>query len=304
MILELIRDFGLILTPEITTWEYPHADGSPPRKMEMVQRRVCFTELSPNELSRHAEEFGRFALEFEIDALKRLHALPVFYIPKGDTSPLGQTLVIQLIDAMCVIDRMAKAKLILELPNVAHRVDFTFGFSNGTKCFNIVASEMRRTIDGITYATTPPDMFSLALEGVMNLFYFADADSVYENSALKYYRQREWRIAGNIGYMGEDLMGMPSKALSDRLLALDAEFFGREFPRNGVTPTNPSLKNRTVGDRLIDWVFVYQGIDERHIIGAVRRVIVPRGAIEPAKVILAKHFKRSNPPPVIAIEDL
>lgn len=299
-ILELIRDFGLLLTPEITTWEYPHADGSPPRKMEMVQRRVCFTELAPAEVPQHAREFGQFALEFEIDTLKRLHALPVFYIPKGDTSPLGPTLVIQLIDAMCVIDRMARVKQALELPNVPPRVNFEFGFDR-PKSFNIDAEEMRRSIDGITYATTPPQMLSLAIEGVMNLFYFADADSSYENSTLKYYRQREWRIAGNIGQMGKHLMGLPSKSLSDRLLALDAEFFGREFPRKGVTPTNPSLNNRTVGDRLIDWLFVYQGIDGRHIVGAARRAIVPREAIQSAKAILAKH---SNPPPVVAIEEL
>ena len=48
---------------------------------------------------------------------------------------------------------------------------------------------MRRSIEGITYATTPPEMLSRAIdiEGVMNLFYFADADTAYENSALKYY---------------------------------------------------------------------------------------------------------------------
>jgi hypothetical protein len=200
---------------------------------------------------------------------------------------------------------MARVKHVLALPNVAERVNFEFGFSNRLKSFNINSEEMRRSIDGITYATTPPEMLSRAIEGVMNLFYFADADSTYENSALKYYRQREWRIAGNIiGYMGEGLMGLPSKTLSDRLLALDPDFFGREFPRKGVTPTNPSLNNQTVGDRLIDWVFVYQGIDERHIIGAARRVIVPREAMQPARAILTKHFKRSNPPPVVPIEEL
>jgi hypothetical protein len=89
-ILELIRDFGLLLTPERTAWEYPHADGSPPRRMEMVQRRVCFTELSPRELSRHAKEFGHFALEFEVDTLKSLHALPVFYIPRGENASVSR----------------------------------------------------------------------------------------------------------------------------------------------------------------------------------------------------------------------
>ena len=306
MILELIRDFGLLLTPETTAWEYPHADGSPPRKMEMVQRRTCFTELSPPELPRHAKEFGHFSLEFEVDTLKSLHALPVFYIPRGaNASSLGQTLVIQLIDAMCLADRMARTKQFIESTARSRSwKNFYFGFSDRQKIFNIDVDEFRRSIEGLTYAITPPEMLSLALEGVMNLFYFADADDTRENSVLKYYRQREWRIAGNIGRMGEGLMGLPPSALIDRLLALDAEFFGREFPRRGAVPTNPSLNNRAFGNRLVDWVFVYQGIDERHIIGAARRVIVPREAIEPAKKILSKHFKRSCPPPVVAIEEL
>jgi hypothetical protein len=301
-ILEIIRDFGLLLTPEITDWEYPHADGTPPRKMTMIQRRACFTELSPRDLPRHANEFGHFALEFEVDTLKSLHALPVFYIPRGNTSPLGQTLVVQLIDAMCMIERMARTKNLIDSSALAPRVNFEFGFSlTGLKIFDIDVEEFRRSIEAITYAATPPEMLSLALEGVMNLFYFADADDTRESSALKYYRQREWRIAGNIGYMGEGLMGLPSKALTDRLLAVDANFFEREFPRRGAVPTNPSLNNRSFGNRLVDWVYVYQGIDERHIIGAARRVIVPREAMEAAQGILSKH---SSPPPVIAMEEL
>jgi hypothetical protein len=152
--------------------------------------------------------------------------------------------------------------------------------------FNIDVDELQQNIEGISYATTTPEMRSLALEAVMNLFYFADADDARENHVLKYYRQREWRIAGNIARMGEELMGRPSSALIDRLLALDAEFFGREVPRQGAIPTNPSLTNIPFGKRLIDWVFVYQGIDERHIIGAARRVIVPRESMEAAKDIL------------------
>src|ERR1700719_1912219 len=73
-ILELIRDFGLLLTPEIARWQYPHADGAPPRSAAMIQRRVSFTELSPSKLPGHSEEFGHFALEIEISMLKLLGA--------------------------------------------------------------------------------------------------------------------------------------------------------------------------------------------------------------------------------------
>ncbi len=102
-ILEAIVDFGLVLAPEATTWESPHADGSPPRKMEFALRRICFTELSPPELPEHAKVFGPFALEFDIETLKSFFAIPVFYIPRGGDSSLGQTLVVQLADAMCLV---------------------------------------------------------------------------------------------------------------------------------------------------------------------------------------------------------
>src|SRR5579862_9189077 len=141
-ILTLIRDFGLVLTPEVTSWEYPHADGTPPRKMQMVQRRACFTELAPSALDQHAAEFGHFALEFEIDVLKNLGALPVFYIPRSENdrnvNSLGQTLVIQLIDAMCLIDRIARLKKICESrPPSVKRQDLSLGFSDKQKIFNL-----------------------------------------------------------------------------------------------------------------------------------------------------------------------
>jgi hypothetical protein len=218
---------------------------------------------------------------------------------------LGQTLVIQLIDAMCLIDRIARTKQFIESTATSRsRQNFQFGFSNRQKLFSLDVDELQRSIEGITYAITPPEMLSLTLEGVMNLFDFADADHTRENSALKYYRQREWRIAGNVGRMGEELTGLPSSALIERLLELGAEFFGRGFPKEEVVFTNSSLNNRSFGKRLVDWLFVYQGVDERHIIGAARRVVVPREAMEAATSILAKHFKKSSAPPVVAIEDL
>src|SRR5713101_4938638 len=76
-ILAAIRDFGLVLTPQFIEWSQPSL-GAPPRVLPILQKRVCFTELSLNELPGHAEKFGHFSLEFEIDRVRRLGAMPVF----------------------------------------------------------------------------------------------------------------------------------------------------------------------------------------------------------------------------------
>jgi hypothetical protein len=197
-ILSLICDAGLLLAPEIVPWSYPHADGSPPRRQQIIQRRICFRELASDELIEHAEEFGHFALEFDISTLKRLGAMPVFYIPQStdaDTSEipsLGSTLVVQSIDAMILAMRLAGVKRIFDQSRAGERVDCTFGFAK-SKTFTLDVEETRKAIEAFTYALTPPDMLEHALTGLLSCFY--PADNLRDNKALAYYRQREWRIA-------------------------------------------------------------------------------------------------------------
>ncbi len=63
--------------------------------------------------------FGHFALEFDISTLKRLGAMPVFYIPQSadpdtnEVTSLGSTLVVQSIDAMILAMRLAGVKKVL-----------------------------------------------------------------------------------------------------------------------------------------------------------------------------------------------
>ena len=305
-ILEAIVDFGLVLAPEATQWEYPHANRSPARRMEIAQRRVCFTELEPAELPEHARVFGPFALEFDVETLKSFFAMPVFYVPRGegDRASIGETLVLQVADAMSLIDRIAKVKAVVDTTSTPDgRLLVRSGFIGGSqKDASLSVEETRLALDSLTHGVTPPEMLALALEGVMNFFYPADADNRFEDRELKYYRQREWRIAGNVGRLGQDMMGVLSPAFAARLIEIDEDFWSQTFPTPAAGFTNVSLDLRAgLGNRVVDWAYGFQGIDERHIIGAARRVIVPCAALELAERIIAKH---PTPPSVVAIEDL
>jgi len=285
-ILELIRDFGLLLTPEIARWEYPHADGTSPRSAAMIQRRVSFTELSPSELAPHSEEFGHFALEFEINTLKLLGAMPVFYVPRADcgAGSLADTIVMQIIDAMRLTDRIARVASILEqAPADQATIPFTFGMTDDQKVYGLNPAQAKEMLQGVGHGLTPPKMLSDTLEGALNFFYPADARN---SDALKYYRQREWRISVNYAINGEEVMRLPSEALIARLLALDGDFFGRVFPPSDQIISNTSIKDISQ-KRLVDWAYVLSGLDGKHILELVRRVIVPDDAVEEARKILA-----------------
>ena len=294
-ILSLICDAGLVLAPELVKWRYPHADGSPPREQQTIQRRICFTELAPGELIEHAKEFGHFALEFDVHTLKRLGAMPVFYIPQepdndeqGSTS-LGATLVVQAIDAMILAMRIAGVKSILDDPATTQStLDCTFGFqAERLKTFTLNVPEARTVIEGFTHALTPPDMLEQALTGLLSCFY--PADNLRDNKALAYYRQREWRIAWNFAINGEEVMRQPSDEVVSRLIEIDADFSGRNFE----TPQGIVQLART------SWIL--PGFGGRRIVELANRVVVPRAALASAKAILARIAPSVA---VVCIEDL
>ena len=69
-ILRSMKELGLILAPEVVEWHTPVSLGTP-SPIQVLQRRICFTELSLQELSQHSMRFGPFALEFDTVALRR-----------------------------------------------------------------------------------------------------------------------------------------------------------------------------------------------------------------------------------------
>ncbi len=287
-ILSLMRD-GLLLTPEIIKWQYPHANGSPPREQTVLQKRVCFTELTPAELPRHAQEFGHFSLEFPVDVLKGLGALPVFYIPMaskktGEVAALGSTLVLQIIDAMILAQRISEVKPILDGGQAAAQIDCTFGFEK-LKNFNLNTAQAAQTLEAFMYALTPPKMMEQALSGLLQYFY--PADDIPRNKALAYYRQREWRIGGNFSIRGEEVMRLPSFELINKLVEIDQEFFERTLPESGK--------------RLAEETYMFPGIGEKRIIEMANRIIVPSKAIEQATAAINPI---KNPPPIVALESL
>jgi hypothetical protein len=291
-ILSLICDIGLVLAPEVVPWSYPHADGTPPRQQQTIQRRICFTELAPSELKQHAREFGHFALEFEVDVLKRMGAMPVFYIPQAaDQDPngltsLGSTLVVQSIDAMILAMRLARIKDILDNSPVGDHLDCTFGFEK-VKTFSLDVPKTREAIEAFAYALTPPAMLEHALTGLLSCFY--PADNLRDSKALAYYRQREWRIAWNFAIRGEEVMRRPSDEVGARLLAIDPDFFGRDFE----TPSGQS--------RLAREAWILPGLAGKRVIDMANRVVVPRAACTRVQAILTRA---GSPTPVACIEQL
>jgi len=294
-ILSQIRDLGFLLTPEILKWQHSHADGSPPRIEKMVQTRVCFTDLAPQELIHHASKFGHFSLEFEAQTIRMLGGLPVFYIPQANENALvtleglGSILVIQLLDALSTMRRIATLTTALKGPHTP-TLDFNLRFIGDgtiTNQFKLDSEATKNTLNALNHGLTPPELLANSLNALLAFFY--PADDLSHDETLAYYRQREWRITGNMALRGNTLMRALTKPETQIIKQIDVDYFSRILDGpDGMTG-------------LLDKSIVYPELNGRKLIEYARRVVVPSAALERVQGILSPL---SRPPAVISLEEI
>lgn len=284
---------GLLLTPEVIRWSYPHARGSLPRILPILQRRVCFTELSPRELSAHAEDFGHFALEFTSDTLRALGGMPVSYIPMWDDQSvgldaLGHTLVCQLIDAKILTERVAKAASVKDML-APSEITLSFGFteSQDVKTFTLSSAHLRSFLEAFTHVLTPPELMTNGVNALLSFFY--PADDVRHNKPLHYYRQHEWRITGDVNLKGSPITRELTHEEINSLCESEPTFYDAHLPH----PFGHL--------HFAKQIQAHSGINGRSIIASASRVIVPDDTVDDAQGVLRGI---ADAPPVIAISEL
>jgi hypothetical protein len=295
MILKSIKNHGLLLVPEHVEWMLPLEEEQPPRPFEVTQKRICFTDLAPNEVHEHAETFGMFSLEFDIDKLRHFGALPVIYVPQpivgfDSASPAGTALLAGLFDANFILKKLAHMHWVTsqDVPDTeSFTVSYSFQRDNETREFILGRGETKALLRALADRTTPfNDLFHLT-EALKGLFYHTD--DARHNQELRYYQQREWRILNGFAVHGQVLTQPVSDLLREELEAIDGEFFNRVI--QGDEALVPLLSLCTI----------FPGMNGQKVIEMVRRVIVPSEAIDRVLELLADL---QNPPAVISYEQI
>ena len=275
-ILQSISKLGLILAPEVVEWHTPVNLGTP-SPMQVLQRRICFTELSPQELNGHSKRFGPFALEFDTAALRRIGALPVIYMPQalseGDHLSLLGPFVVghieQIRSTLALLNQINQYLNPAYLQSLgANRVadDCIVTLTNpddlgGTvQEFQVPWAAIRDILKFIGFRRAPFDAMMGATAIAQALFYPTDDD--HRDQELGYYRQREWRISADYSVSGSPR----GRDLHDRekkvLLELDEAFWGRT-----IHPSEPSPR--------VDKAVALAQPDPSELLGQVARIIVP-----------------------------
>lgn len=288
-ILESIIEEGLILAPEIINFKEPLSDGSFSEPWSNIQKRCCFTELSEAELPKHQEVFGQFALEFEIPTLRYLGAIPIFYTPTGKHTDTGlehvaNSLMCRVGEIQLALDRLAKLDSLVKQTSNKNEV------LNIAKNGNVIGST-RCSIGGaedlINYLTSgsqPIDILRNALRIISQYFY--PTENLKYNDELTYYRQREWRIIGNMSHHGKELTSSLETSTIQRLKDVDEKFYNKE------------LEFHTGKYKIYEQCLLFKEYNNKPIIHYVNRIHVPKQVKERVEKLLTKV---SNQPEIIGI---
>lgn len=290
-ILRFMKEMGLLLTPEITEWPEVPAKGSPSESWYVATKRCSFTELAPPELLQHAEFFGRFAIEFDIQVLRSLGAIPVFYLPRtSGGNAAAETLATALVTCIgeieVLLDRLSQLEK-LGRSNSNNNEQFLVTENeimiSGTRCS---VGGVKALLSYLTEGMQPVVKLWAAIKALSGFFY--PVEDLKYTELLGYYQQREWRILANMAKDRVELTRSLEAGELESLLALDPEFFGEQL----LFPTGKY--------RRVDQCKLFERIDGKPIIRHARRVIVPAVAVARAKEIL----NEPSDPPVVSLESI
>jgi hypothetical protein len=287
-ILALIKRTGMILAPEVVTWDMSVL-GEGAKPVHLLQRRASFTELDITELPAHSAIFGPVSLACDIGALRRIGAVPVIYVPQGNTD--GS---VSLLATFCV-NAVYHTKYVLshlnELKNLAdpEKVERSFNKSISPTCelqlrnvdaagqavaeYKMPLNQVRDFLQYVGFNNIPFDYSVAALSYYLNIFY--PTDNPYENDQLGYYRQREWRfISSEIEIKNRPIARRLSPEEMADLEKADPVFWTRELTVDGAQQRRSAL------------ALVYDPEPGWNLFDVVEKVIGPKGTVDQIRTIV------------------
>lgn len=291
-ILTSIAKSGFLLTPEKISWSEFLQDGTKSESIDLFQKRVCFTELAEYELAAHSNMFGPFAVEFSIENLRCIGAMPVFYIPlHGDKEcalgGIAAAFICRLSEIQRILEKISDIKLLAQkTANKAESIQIALnGIAMGAIPCTIGNAE--NLLNVLFHKIQPPEQLLNALRALSGFFY--PTENMAYTGELAYYRQREWRIVANMVHRGVEITRDAGVDEKMALCAIDPDYFGHRM----IFPCGEY--------RRVDQCKFISEIDNRPLLWWARRIIVPDHLVKESSEVVGQF---GHAIPVVPRSDL
>ncbi len=275
-ILDLIAQFGLLLTPEIVTVD-PEllADGSYSSGFPIYQKRVCFTGIRPDELLEHAKCFGPYALEFDVVKLRTNGALPVNYIAKqvGSGAQLGGA-------GISMLHRMYNLCVLVSTLNSCKSNIANFITTLGIPTNQQVESTLSTLLSAFEQKSHDFGQLTLFTNALACYYYPAEPSP---HSLLEYFQEREWRITNEFSNImsGQRLCEDLDPTHKSQLVMFNPGYFSASITMLTSTPKN-----------VVEVCKVIKQFDGDDILTASNRIIVPDSELSVVKAKYPAHASK------------
>jgi hypothetical protein len=236
-IFESILRFGILLVPEVVEFEgeLDVETGTVTSELLAIQRRFCLTHLTESQLKSHALSFGSFHLEFTEDSIRKLGAIPVFYIPKSSPSKtsglsiLGNTLLHRLSEIQDILEILSELSTALTNKSLFSK-KLKLASNRDEKEF--LRADLSWLLDSLSEEKQSFKELAATIEVLSYMFYPTNrnAESTSEDNIF-YYLQREWRIIGGISLNMKQVDKYLTAHEKQHISSIDQEFFFRPFSR-------------------------------------------------------------------------
>jgi hypothetical protein len=237
-----MRDGGLVLAPELVKWNVDAISGGE-EKLEILQRRMYFTELAREELPNHTATFGPFTLACNIQKSRDAGAAPVIYAPQGIADSAISQMSTFAVRGTYHTQAVLKQILALKDSSDPEKIKahygmhvapgFTLNLRNTSPDGTIVSSadvpaiSVQQVIQHVAFNNIPFEHSIAVLTFFLNMLY--PVDNEHSDDQLGYYRQREWRFIGaDLSVNHHQMARSLTAEEQENLTRIDNKFWSRE----------------------------------------------------------------------------
>ncbi len=214
---------GLLLVPEHYSLQETDFNGNKLKPFFVYQTRLCFTCISKEQISDHSEKFGSITLEFDLEDLKSMGAMPNFYFPsainESDSLNLGVLYMARLLEIQEFLSE------IVQLKELGNKPFFSL-LTLEDKETNITNIQLKTLITYLEKNKVPIEQLLYSIRTLASILY--PTENLEYNDINNYYEQREWRIFTGLIHKGKEICKKLTDVQKLKIIEIDPVFFTKE----------------------------------------------------------------------------
>lgn len=291
-ILQSMKDIGLLLYQDHWVFDQLFDDGTT-KPISVSQNIFCGTCIPLSDLPEHSNIFGLFSLEFEIRDFIFIGGHPVFYAVSS--MPGVGSMFAELMSGLYSMEKFFKRGQELFDYAEQHKTESINLTKNNVPVYNLSQEDIEKLKNLYKWQIEEPyynfNSYEATLKALSQFFIPVGKSNEETYRQLKYYRQNEWRLIGDLIKDG--------KPVCNHLTETEKQYVTENFPV--LSNLNVPTADNGIKKPFIDVVKVLKTFKGKHILEYVNKIYVPESTRLLVINLVSSHLSEDR---IISIQSL